>query len=105
MPVQVNIHIHQGYNYVCKAAQIIIGDTFWCILRDYYRVSVQFGDILGLELPATNSDEILFTSGGPINYIFRHPNQLDPNANLSLTGSSTAQQLPQIIFNLTSGKP
>ena len=90
----------QNY-YVCKD---IVGDTFWCILQDNFRVSVQPGDILGLELPATHNGEILFTSGGPTNYIFKHPNQLDPNTNLFLNGSSVAQQLPQIIFNLTSGK-
>ena len=96
-----NVLIHDG---ACVAMQEIVGDTYLCILHNNFRVSVQPGDILGLELPATDSDEILFTDGGPINYIFRHSNQLDSNTNLSLNGSSTVQQLPQIIFNLTSGK-
>ena len=82
----------------------IVGYTYLCILQDSFQVSVQPGDILGLELPATDSDEILFTNGGPTNYIFKHPSQLDSNTKLSLNGSSTAQQLPQIVFNLTSGK-
>ena len=90
---------------VCVAMQTRVGNTFLCILQDNFQVSVQPGDILGLELPATDSDEILFTNGGPTNYIFNHWSQMDYNINLSLSnGSSTAQQLPQIIFNLTSGK-
>ncbi len=97
------IHMHDGS---CVAPmQEIVGDTYLCILQANFRVSVQPGDILGLELPATDSDEILFTNGGPTNYIFKHSNRLDSSINInSLKGSSTAQQLPQIIFNLTSGK-
>ena len=75
----------------------------WYILHENLQVSVQPGDILGLELPATDSVEILFTNRGPTNYIFRHSNQLDSNTNLSLNGRATAQQLPQITFNLTAG--
>ena len=100
-----NVSIHDG---ACVATQRIVGITYLCILQDNFRVSVQPGDIMGLELPArdtTDSDEILFTNRGPMNYIFRHSNQLNSNTNLSLNRSSvTAQQLPQIIFNLTSGK-
>ena len=98
----VPIHVHDD---TCVAMQEIASDTYLCILHENFRVSVQPGDILGLELPATSSDEIFFTNRGPTNYIFRHSNQLNSNTNLFLTnGSSTAQQLPQIIFNLTSGK-
>ena len=89
----------------CVAMQEIASDTYWCILHDNFRVSVQPEDILGLELPATDDDEIFFINRGPTNYIFRHSNRLDSDTNLSLNGSSaTTQQLPQIIFNLTSGK-
>ena len=97
-----NVPVHDGE---CVAMQITAGDTFLCILHDNFRVPVQPGDILGLELPATDGDEMFFISEGPTNYIFKHPNQLDPYINLSLNGSLTAQQLPQIMFNLTSGKP
>ena len=97
-----SVSIHGG---ACVAIQRIVDNTYLCILQNNFQVSVQPGDILGLELPATDSDDILFTNQGPVNYIFRHSNQLDSNTNLSLNGSSaTAQQLPQIIFNLTSGK-
>ena len=97
-----NFSAHDG---VCVAVQATVGHTYknLCILQDNFRVSVQPGDILGLELPAIDSNEILFTNEGPTNYIFKHPNQLDSNINPSLNGSSTAQQLPQIIFNLSSG--
>ena len=87
---------------VCVAEGAIISNTRWCILRDNFQISVQPGDIFGLELPRTNNDEIFFTSGGPVNYVFGR--QLDSNVNLSNNGSySNAQQLPQIVFNLTSG--
>ena len=89
---------------VCMAERVIVGNTRWCILRDNFQVSVQPGDVFGLELPRTNNDEIFFTSGGPVNYIFGR--QLNSDVNLSHNGSySNAQQLPQIVFNLTSGKP
>ena len=96
-----DVSVHDG---ICVAEQTIADDTYLCILHDNLRVPVQPGDILGLELPATDSDEIYFTSGGPTNYIFKHPDPLDSNVNLSLNLSSTAKQLPQIMFNITSGK-
>ena len=55
---------------VCLAAKRIVRNSFWCILHENYRVLVQPGDILGLELLRTNDDEIWFTSGGPVNYKF-----------------------------------
>ena len=98
-----NVSLHDG---VCVSAGAIADhdNIDWCILHDNFRVSVQPGDILGLVLPATVNDGILFTSGGPINYIFKHPNQLDSNIDLSRNQSSTAQQLPQIMFSHTSGR-
>ena len=88
---------------VCVAEGTLVGSTRWCILHNNLQVSVQPGDIFGLELPSTNNDEIFFTSGGPVNYVFER--QLDSNVSLSNNGSySNAQQLPQIVFNLTSGK-
>ena len=92
-----------GGNTVCMAERAIVGNTRWCTLRNNLLVSVQPGDIFGLELPSTNDDEIFFTSGGPVNYVFGC--RLNSNANLSNNGSYTiAQQLPQIVLNLTSGK-
>ena len=86
---------------VCEGERTITGNTLWCILRNNLQVSVQPGDIFGLELPSTNDGEIFFTSGGPVNYVFEC--QLDSNVNLSNTDYMADQQ-PQIAFNLTSGK-
>ena len=74
-----------------------------CILNDAFRASVQPGDILGLELPMTDmpNREIFFTNGGPLNYIFESNLQSPVFLNNSQVQE---QQLPQIIFNLTSGK-
>ena len=105
-----SVSVHVPYNAVsggvCMAARRIVGNIFWCLLHNSLEVSVQSGDILGLELPRTNNDEIFFTSGhgGPVNYVFEH--RLNSNVNYSLNGSySRALQLPQIVFNFTSGNP
>ena len=84
------------------AAQKIVGDTFWCILKDNLQIPVQAGDIFGLELPRTSNIEILFTRGGPVNHVFA--GQPGTTVYLSNNASfSKAQQLPQIMLNLTSG--
>ena len=85
----------------CVETGSVVGNVVWCILDNTYRVSVQPGDIVGVELPSTTSDEIYFTHGGPTNYIFQR--QLDSTFDLSLN-ESVVQQLPQIALSLTSGK-
>ena len=76
--------------------------TYFCILNRDYQVSVLPGDILGLEIPSTiNIDfDILFTKGGPTNYVF--DNRLNSTIDLSET-NITVQQLPQISFGFMSG--
>jgi hypothetical protein len=73
-----------------------------CILNKEYQVSVEPGDILGLEIPPTEDDDfdIFFTMGGPTNYIFN--TRLNSTIDLS-ENSETVAQLPQISFGLTSG--
>ena len=101
VPIQVPNRVF-GAGGVCMAAQRIAGDTFWCILKDNLQVPVQAGDIFGLELPRTRAIEIFFTQGGPVNHIFE--GQPGTTVNLSNNASfSKAQQLPQIMLNLTSG--
>jgi hypothetical protein len=100
IPVNVPSSRGSASGPVCLASQRIVQDIFWCILHDNLKVSVQPGDILGLELPQTNGTEIWFTSEGPVNYVFE--NRLGSNVNLS-HADSTPQQLPQILFNFTSG--
>ena len=89
---------------VCSAISRIVNITYWCMLFEVSQVSVQPGDILGLQLP-NNNFEILFTSGGPLNYIFHEYEE--PTVGLSLNETltySNVQQLPQIMLNFTSGK-
>lgn len=76
--------------------------TYWCFLKKDFQVSVQPGDVLGLELPHTDDDDFdfLFTEGGPMNYIFEQP----LNSTIELSNHQTSKsQLPQITFSLTSG--
>lgn len=76
--------------------------TFLCVLKKEYRVLIQSGDILGFEMPPTSDDDfdILFTTGGPRNYIFQELS----NSNVELSNHQMLKlQLPQITFSLTSG--
>ena len=87
---------------VCASSFQVVDNVLLCILKHKYRVSVQPGDFLGLELPQTSDDrEINFISGGPINYVFQ--GELNSTIDLNDPGCTTVQQRPQIIFNLTSG--
>ena len=69
--------------------------VFHCILSEVAYVSVQTGDILGLELPPTDDDDFepYFTSEGPMSYVFQQ--QLNSIVNLSEAHSVT-NDLPQI---------
>ncbi len=77
--------------------------TYFCILNKDYQISVQPGDVLGLEIPPNNifDFDILFTRGGPTNYVFNK--RLNSTIKLSET-ATIVPQLPQISFGLTSGK-
>ena len=72
---------------------------FQCTLSEEARVSVQPGDILGLEIPpADNRDGygILFTTGSESNaYTFQH--QLSSTVNLTEANIAIISHLPQII--------
>ena len=75
---------------------------YWCILNKEFQTSVEFGDILGLEIPPTedNDFDIWLTSGGPPNYVF--DGRLNSTVDLS-ENTTVVQQLPQISFGFTSG--
>lgn len=98
-----NIIVNTG-GRIC-ASWSIVNITYGCTLFEVSRLSVQSGDILGLELP-NNNNEILFALNvGPVNYIHEHAYQLNSTITLSQNeNDSIANQLPQIIFNFTSGK-
>ena len=74
-----------------------------CTLSDSERVSVQPGDILGLELPQEGNDslEIQFKSGEQDNYVFQ--GKLPSTANLS-EASNITRDLPQITLLVALGK-
>ena len=85
---------------VCSDTNTVITKRIvWCIFNDDLQVSVQPGDILGLEL---HKNDIHFMTGVFKNYIFE--GQLRSNITLlNDTNVTITQQIPQIAFNLTSG--
>ena len=88
---------------LCVHTCNVIPRAAWCVLDKSRRVRVQPGDILGLELPKTdNASEILFLDTGPVNYVYS--GRLKSSVTLSNeTMFTKVKQLPQIVFNLTSG--
>ena len=89
-------------NEVCLRDRIG-GQVFRCTLNEAYQVSVQPGDILGLELPPEIDDDfdIFFTEHGPENYVFE--GSLTSPANLSEADRVT-NHMPQINFTVMLGK-
>ena len=75
--------------------------VFQCTLKEEFRVEVQAGDILGLELPPTDDQdfEVFFTSGGPVNYVFQ--GQILSAAELANRDSEVEEQ-PQINVTILS---
>ena len=73
------------------------GGIFRCTLSESFQVSVQHGDILGLELPPKSDDDfdIYFNTGGsvPQNYVFE--GQLNSTVNIS-EAAHQSYDLPQI---------
>ena len=76
---------------------------FRCTLKEAFQVPVRPGDILGLELPPENDDDldIFFTDKGPVNYVFEE--RLVSITNLSEAKKFTSH-LPQINFVVVLGK-
>jgi hypothetical protein len=72
-------------------------------------VSVQAGDILGLELPAGDNDDIRLAfarvSSGPTNYVFdTSESQLSMYSRALLMPDRIVRELPQITLEIGSGK-
>ena len=80
----------------------IASRTHHCILQSDFQFLIQPGDIIGLEIPSTDDDDIemLFTSGGPTNYVFNQ--QLGSDVDLS-DHAYEVRQLPQLSFSFTAG--
>ena len=74
-----------------------------CVLDPALRVDVQYGDILGIELPPINDADLdlYFTDGGPINYVFQQQlsNEIDTNINRS----HMVGEQPQITLDIVLG--
>ena len=91
-------------NIVCVHTRPAIYNVAWCVLNDASHVTVQSGDILGLELPAVRNSEVYFADRGPTNYVFSgRVNSTISLLNVNNTEFMKIQQLPQIVLNLTSG--
>ena len=77
---------------------------FQCTLNEGYRIAVQPGDFLGLEIPPINDDdlEIYFKVGGSINLVFQ--GLLNSTVNLSNVPHNITNDEPQISFLVVLGK-
>ena len=81
--------------------------VFHCNLNQSTRVSIQAGDILGLELPERDHDDIRLafagvTGSGPTNYVFdTSESQL---SYYIAFWSQVFRELPQITLEIGSGK-
>jgi hypothetical protein len=73
-----------------------------CMLNETFQISVQPGDILGLELPPRDDIDfdIYFTPGGPVSYIFE--GKLNSTVNIS-EAAGESNDLPQISLAVTLG--
>ena len=89
IPVVANDSVCVHHNYDSG------DDIFRCTLNETYQVSVQPGDILGLELPPENDNDyvIYFKDGGPLNYVF--DGHLNSTTNIS-EATHQSNDLPQI---------
>ena len=84
-------------------------EVLHCNLNQRTRVSVQAGDILGLELPERNNDDIRLAfarvSSGPTNYVFdTSKSQLTYYDLWRRNTYRIVRELPQITLEIGSGK-
>ena len=77
--------------------------TFQCTLREDLQISVQPGDILGLEIPPLNSDDfkIYFKHGALTTLVFE--SQLESTVDLSTEPYAITNDEPQITFLVVLG--
>lgn len=112
-------NISQPGNYFKTVADIAINDAlcidglmevsnrvFYCNLnKTYHQVLVHPGDILGLELPSIDEDDIILAfarvSRGPTNYIFEQ--QFISSPIILSNATSVNHYLPQITMDIKSG--
>ena len=78
---------------------------FHCTLREDFRISVQAGDFLGLEIPSKDDgDDLLihFRAGGPTNLVFE--GQLGSTVDLFIQPHTITNHEPQITFLVVLGE-
>ena len=76
---------------------------FHCALKPALQVSVEYGDILAIELPPINDSDfdLYFTDGGPTNYVFQQ--QLSSEID-TINRSHVVEEQPEITLDIASGK-
>ena len=78
---------------------------FTCQLNEAFRIKVQPGDILGLELPPKSTDAgvVLFAMvvNGPTNYVLDQV--LSSSIDMLSNETTTDQEFPQLVFEFESG--
>ena len=108
---QPSEYYRTGANITIEEASCMGGFTevldrvFRCDLNEIVQVSVQPGDILGLELPSANNDAIALSfanvTKGPINYVFS-VEKLPSSLTAALSESdSVNRHLPQITIKVS----
>ena len=96
--------IRWGTNNTCYQRTLNRGIYRCYALRENYRISVQPGDFLGLEIPPINEEDpvIYFKTGGPKNFVFQYP--LNSTVNSSSEPHCITYDEPQITFMVLLGK-
>lgn len=91
-------------NPPCYQSSLIRGIFQCTLIREDFRISVQPGDFLGLEIPPINNDDlkIYFKDGGPTNFVFQR--RLDSTVDLFTEPHTITNDEPQINFLVAIGK-
>ena len=99
---EITVHRPSCSNLI-QLESVMPAQIFYCALNQSSQVSVQYGDILGIELPPTNHADfdLYFTDGGPLNYVFQQ--QLSSTIDTA-TKSSVVEEQPQITLDVDSGE-
>ena len=97
--------IRWGNNRCYRRTVTLNRGIYHCyVLRENYRISVQPGDFLGLEIPPVNDDDpvIYFKAGGPTNLVFQYP--LNSTVDRFTEPHNVTHDEPQITFLVLLGK-
>ena len=82
----------------------IMNGILECTLSEDFRISVQPGDFLGLEIPSYFEDDLViyFKAGGPTNLVFQ--GQLGSTVDLFSESHAITNLEPQVTFLVVLGK-